>query len=100
MAQFISNVAVSPHAVTRCQQRGVRKAVLSMLLEHWDQDVPVGGGRTSVTVSRKGVARLKRQGHAPAMMDLVSSLAAVLDGDGRVVTTLHVTCRRYRRAWT
>ena len=99
MAQVSSLSILSRHAVTRCQQRGVHGALLSMLFNHWDHSVPVGGGRTAVSLSRKEAARLRCLGHTSATLDRVVSLALVLSEDGQVVTVLHATDRRYRRDW-
>ena len=99
MVQVEFSSILSRHAVTRCQQRGIYGAMLSTLLKHWDHSVPVGGGRTAVSVSRKEAARLRRLGHAPAALDHIATLAVVLSGDGQVITVLHATNRRYRQAW-
>jgi hypothetical protein len=97
MFQVSLGSAISRHATKRCQQRGVSRVVLSTLLDHWDRSVPVGGGLTAVTLSRKEAVRLRTLGHPSGTLDRLSSLAAILSPDGQVVTVLHATDPRYRR---
>lgn len=98
MAQVFSQTTVSDHAIKRCQQRGVNKVSLSRLLEYGDRHVPVGSSAIAISMSQEGAARLRRQGCPAAEIARLDGLAAVVCGDGAVVTVLHITDRRYRRS--
>jgi hypothetical protein len=55
------------HLRERCQQRGVLKRGLQMLLDTADRLVPVGRGCVSMTLSRSTIAALLAEGVAAAI---------------------------------
>jgi putative transcriptional regulator len=52
---------ISQHAQKSCQQRGVYSTRCSTLLEGWDREVPVGGGRVAIGITRREAARLRKE---------------------------------------
>ncbi len=88
------------HLRERCQQRGVLKHELHMLLDTADRLVPVGGGCVSMTLSRSTVAALRAEGVAAADLERARRRAVVIDVDGDPITVVipsgrHGRC--YRR---
>jgi hypothetical protein len=87
------------HLRLRCQQRGVPKRDLYMLLDAADRLVPVGGGRVSLTLSRVEAAALRAEGLAVADLERARRRALVVDADGHpitVITSFGRYGRRYR----
>lgn len=99
MARREAAVAISRHAEMRCQHRGIPGQTLADLLDLADRSVPVGSGCEAVSVSRKAAERLRRAGYPGAVLERLDGTAAILSPAGNVVTVLHATGRRYRRAW-
>lgn len=88
------------HLRKRCQQRGVRKRELHMILDAADRHVPLVGGRVSITLSHRAVAVLRAEGVAPAELERVRRRAVVVDADGYPITVIIPFGRRgrsYRR---
>jgi hypothetical protein len=50
---------LSKHAQTRCQQRGIPKHVVKLLIDHADIERPVGGGCSMLRVSRRQASAIK-----------------------------------------
>lgn len=85
----VSRPLLSPHASVRAQQRGVRLEALDCLLgygtEYHDHL-----GATVIVMSRRSLDAVRRL--EPGLWSQVRSargLYAVMDGDGRVITTGH-----------
>jgi hypothetical protein len=98
MASTKLKYAVSEHARLRCQQRGVPLHVLSALQDVADRSVPVGGGLTADSLSRRGLKWLREEGYpVPAILERLPGLTVVQSSQGETVTVLHATARRYRR---
>jgi len=91
---------MSRHAVVRCQQGGVTMTLLDKLQEVADRSVPVGAGCYALSLSRRQAHRLRKLGHTPpATLERLDGLTLVESSTGVVVTVLHASTRRYRRAW-
>ena len=89
------------HLGTRCQQRGVRRSDLELLLDMADQQTPVGSGRVALTLSGDVVLGLRAEGIPSAALEKLARRAVVIDPDGRPITVLIPQGRRgrhYRRS--
>ena len=88
------------HLRKRCQQRGTRTDVINVLLSRGDRVVAVGGGRKSITLTRREAARLRAEGFAAGVLDRARRRAVVLDENGDAITVV-IPCgrrgRHYRR---
>jgi hypothetical protein len=87
------------HLSKRCQQRGVDRREFAILFNFADQLVPVGGGRTAMTLSRSAVVALKAEGISIHGLDRARRRAIVINADGKPVTILIPSGqggRRYR----
>lgn len=87
---------MTQHALTRCQNRGVRQGFVDTILNHADLDRPAGGNCRLLLVSR-------RRARALNMDDRVARYALILsECNGRVVTVMPVhtgrSGARYRRS--
>lgn len=94
----IGDIRFSRHATARCQQRGIKKNVLKVLLDHHDLDREVGGNCRVLRMSRKK-ARREGQRFGPQISAQLERLAVILsDTTGQVVTVFHDTGKssRYR----
>jgi hypothetical protein len=88
------------HLRRRCQQRGVRKHDLDMLLDWADRIVPVGGGRVAITLTRQRAALLRARGIAAGLIDRARKRALVVNAEGELITVVIPSGRRgrhYRR---
>ncbi len=90
--QFIH--AVSRHARTRAQQRGVRPSELLRALDVFDHDEACGGGRYALSLSGSGMSRLQKGGMAPQEIDRLRNLRVVVADDGTIVTVIRRSRRR------
>jgi hypothetical protein len=88
------------HLRKRCQQRGTRTDVINLLLSRGDRIVAVGGGRKSITLTRREAGRLRAEGFAAGVLDRVRKRAVVIDENGDAITVVIPSGRRgrhYRR---
>lgn len=89
---------LSRHAQRRCQQRGITRQVLWILLDHHDLDRDVGGNCRVLRMSRKR-ARVTSLDFDPQIAGRLERLAVIMsDETGEIVTVMHDTAksRRYR----
>ena len=92
------------HLSRRCQQRGVRKVELQILMDWADRVVAVGGRRVAITLTDKAAAEaataLRAEGVAAGLIDRARKRALVVNGDGDTITVV-IPCgrrgRHYRR---
>ncbi|HYC06256.1 MAG TPA: hypothetical protein VED40_23410 [Azospirillaceae bacterium] len=84
------------HARTRQQQRGITAARLQLHLRYADRETPVGGGSTSLSLSRQAVHDMRGDGVSQQEIDRLRRLAIIQDGE-RIRTILHIQARRGRR---
>jgi hypothetical protein len=84
------DLAVSPHARARMQQRGISPAAIEALLDFGRTRHVHSGGRELVYFDKKARARLLKANPAAAReMSRLRRTYAVLAGDGSVVTVGH-----------
>lgn len=88
------------HAARRCQQRGIRKGVLSAFVEHQDLDREVGGQCRVLRMSRARALSMSEHLGAQSAARLSRLAVIVCDDTGSIVTAFHDTgrSRRYRGA--
>jgi hypothetical protein len=78
------------HLRERCQQRGVRREDLGLLLDEADREVPVGDGRVSLTLTRTAAALLRAEGAVSAVVERTRRRALIIDRDGNAITILGI----------
>ena len=84
------DLAVSPHARARMQQRGIRAQAVEALLDFGRTRHVHSGGRELVYFDKKARARLLKANPAAAReIGRLGRTCAVLAGDGSVVTVGH-----------
>ena len=84
------DLAVSPHARARMQQRGIRAQAVEALLDFGRTRHVHSGGRELVYFDKKARDRLLKANPAAAReMSRLRRTYAVLAGDGSVVTVGH-----------
>ena len=93
----VSGYRLSNHASARCQQRGVRRTKAAELCCVADRSTPLKGGREALTLTRKGEARLLRQGYPKERLSGLRGLVIVV-ADDTICTVLHGHYSRYYRA--
>jgi hypothetical protein len=93
-----SDVWLSAHGRTRCRQRGTSDALLSIVHDWFDTEVPVGGGSVAVSVSARAAAEMRAEGISAGLVDMARRRALVLSG-GRTVTVIAGRQRRGQRYW-
>ena len=92
MPQTAAQPVLTTHARQRCQQRGIRAALLNAVLENADVERPVGSCSVLVSVSK---ARAARQN----LDDRLSRCGVILSQDGAVITVAHVHRSRRGKTW-
>jgi len=98
----MSSFALTHHASTRANQRGVTYQMLDALIAHADVEASVGGGCTVLRLSRERLKDRDLRASLGAYADRIGSLAVILANDtGKVVTVMRdhgrAAGRRYRR---
>lgn len=89
---------LSRHAERRCQQRGITREVLAVVLEEADQVRPVGGEGVARYISKRRRRQLVQDGRPPQLIEKTRSLCAVTAGE-QIVTVFHGCGRRARPYW-
>ena len=97
------DLALSRHAATRANQRGVPADTLRALIAYADVEQPAGGGRVVLRLSRERLRDRELRRTLGGTCDRLRTLALVWSQEtGEVVTVLHdrggAQGRRYRRA--
>ncbi len=88
---------LSGHARTRCQQRGITRPALELLMDEADHFVPVGSGCVALTLSRAKRRTLRQRGIGATDIDRAARQAIVVGADGGVITVLYPDGSRGRR---
>ena len=92
------------HARARCQQRGVKSEIVSLIVECADRRRHVGGGCLSLSLTPDRVEGLRRKGLiSSTIADRLARMAVVVDAATRTVITVIVgrgrRMKRYRSGW-
>ena len=80
---------MSKHAVTRCNQRGVRDHVVKLVLTHFDRDCNASAGAAAVSISRARLAELRTAGLPPAVIDQAGHTILIIGDDGTIITAIN-----------
>jgi hypothetical protein len=101
LSEAATDWAMSDHARTRSQQRGIRTAYIWLILGEHDVSIPCGDGCRSISISRSSLIHLCKEGFTPQLVDKVNGVTLVINERERtVVTVLHQSGRagrHYRR---
>jgi hypothetical protein len=73
---------LTAHARARTRARGTTLSMVAALDVLADHDVPVGGGRVSITLSRAAAEEARADGYPPALLDLLRKRAMVVGHNG------------------
>jgi hypothetical protein len=90
---------LSGHALSRAQQRGVRRSWIELLLGRFDVERPVGDGCHAISCSRRALAQAIDDGVAPGEIERLARLVLIVASDGTVVTVMNyqTAFARYQR---
>jgi hypothetical protein len=77
------------HAVTRCNQRGIRADVVDLVLTHFDRDCYAGGGAAAVSISKPRLAELQTDGVPAAVLGRAAHTILIVGEDGAIVTAIN-----------
>ena len=92
MMNLASQISTTRHARQRCQQRGIRPALLEAVITHSDIERPAGGGALMVSVSKAKAEKLN-------LDDRLRHCCVVLADDGAVITVAHFHGTRRGKSW-
>ncbi len=94
------DLALSRHALTRANQRGITHQLIRDLLELADVEEPVGGGCTVLRLSRRQLRDRDLRARLGSRADRLQNIALVWSAEGEIVTVVHDhggrAGRRYR----
>mgnify|MGYP001806918580 CR=1 FL=1 len=79
-------IPLSHHAWRRAAQRGISAEVVSTLLMVADRHSHVGRGCTALTVTRRALRRLRRDGLPAVLVERLAGLTVILGTSGGAVT--------------
>ena len=80
---------MTEHAVTRCNQRGIRTEVVGLVLAHFDRDCHAGAGAAAISISRARLAELQRDGIPAAVVDRACHAILIMSDDGAIITAIN-----------
>lgn len=104
LSSAVTDWAMSDHAQMRSQQRGIRAAVIGLILEEHDASISCGDKCRSIYVTRVRLRELREVGISPQIIDRADGVTLVIHEESRmVVTALHQSGRagrHYRRGCT
>jgi len=93
--------ALSNHAKTRANQRGIYHEMMEAVLRHADHEVPVGDGCYALQLSRRQLRDPKLKARIGSSFDRLAGLVLICcNGSGEIVTVMRDcgrAARRYRR---
>lgn len=92
MIHMAPQFTTTRHARQRCQQRGIRPALVEAVITHSDVERPAGGGAFMVSVSKAKAATLN-------LDDRIQHCCVILSGDGAVITVGHFHGTRRGKTW-
>lgn len=78
--------SMTPHAVKRCQQRGISVDAVEYLMQYADSESPAGNGCVRIAFTRRGATCLRPEGLTPSMAENIARLAAIASPEGRIIT--------------
>lgn len=93
-----STVWLSVHGRSRCRQRGTNDALLCVVHEWADIEVPVGSGSVALSVSARAAVEMRAEGLPASMIDMARRRALIQTNDC-TVTVLAGRERRGQRYW-
>lgn len=77
------------HAVTRCNQRGIRTEVVEFVLSQFDRDCHAGAGAAAVSISRARLAELQTDGVPAAVIGKAAHTILIISDDGAIVSAIN-----------
>ena len=81
----------SDHAYVRCQQRGISRAAMELVLDEGDLVEPAGDHCERIRLSRLQARRLQARGVDRRMLERVRNVAVIYSRrTAQVVTVMHV----------
>jgi hypothetical protein len=84
-------VRLSKHATRRSQQRGIAHRLIEAVLEHADNEIPIGDDFTVLWVS-------KRLAQCIPGLDKLANVGLIWSGaNAQIVSVIHIRDRHYRQ---
>lgn len=84
------DLTYSAHAFIRCQQRGIPRAAMELVLDEGDLVEPAGDHCERIRVSRMQANRLRERGIDRRMLERVRNVAVIYSRrTAQVVTVMH-----------
>jgi hypothetical protein len=80
---------MTKHAVTRCNQRGIRTEVVGLVLAHFDRDCHAGAGAAAISISRTRLLELQRDGVPAAVIGRSGHAVLIIGDDGAIITAIN-----------
>lgn len=81
----------SDHAIVRCQQRGISRAAMELVLDEGDLVEPAGDHCERIRLSRMQANRLRERGIDRRMLERLRNVAVIYSRrTAQVVTVMHV----------
>ena len=97
LSTAVTDWAMSYHARIRSQQRGIRAAIIELILGEHDVSVSCGDQCRSISITRRRLIGLCEAGLSPQLVDKADGVTLVInEWKGRVVTVLHQSGRAGR----
>lgn len=83
-----NSFSISTHAETRMQQRGVRFATLTLILNAYDTETQLPGGLVEISLSSRALRILRSQGMPAREIERVDGIFARVALAGSTVVTV------------
>lgn len=80
---------MTDHAVTRCNQRGIRTELLDFVLAHFDRDWHASAGAAAISISRRRLVELQTDGVPAAVIEKAGHTILIVSEDGAIITAIN-----------
>jgi hypothetical protein len=77
------------HAVARCQQRGISRDVVNLVLANFDRDHHAGGGAAAISISKGRLRDLERAGYPIQLLERAARTVLLIAESGAIITVIN-----------
>lgn len=81
--------SLTGHATTRCNQRGIKKDIIDLVVANFDRDYETHDGATAISISRERLAELEGEGVPRALIGRASRTVLIVSADGAIITAMN-----------
>ena len=85
---------LTKHAIKRSHQRGIKDHYINIFLDYADLTVNVGNGDQSISISRKTISLMSKEGVKKDIIEKLSKIAAVVTCENIIKTFLIIDKKR------